>query len=193
MSPKKLVTAEVNANGTWQKVTIVGKESEYLYKVHYRGTSDSADEWVVASQIKNVDSSIAPLTKAGAATQSNKSVVNCSYVAPIGPISNADGFSERIAKRKIYEMLISEVPKRKIGVTYLFYQSGQPYSNTVSVLPNRELMMKNASAPGGAMVYPIRTKYRTCGQLEGKTTFKIIDGNFSCYRNSKGFWECKTE
>ena len=112
-SPKKLITAEVNANGTWQKVTIVGKESEYLYKVHYRGTSDSADEWVVASQIKNVDSSIVPLTKAGAATQSNKSVVNCSYVAPIGPVSNADGFSERIAKKKFMKCLFPKFQKGK--------------------------------------------------------------------------------
>lgn len=181
-------------NGTWQKVRIVEKESEYLYKVHYIGQSDSADEWLSLSQIKNIDSSVQPVNVDKEEVKMT-SPVNCRFSAPVGAINNSENFSEKVAKRKIYECLVflQKKPAVKTGVSYLYLQMQQPFTNAVSITAAKDLLLKTPSAPAGAMVYPIRTKYRICQQNDGNISTQIVDGNFNCYRNSKGFWECSAE
>lgn len=187
------ITAQVNVNGTWQKVKIVEKESEYLFKVHYIGQSDSADEWLSVSQIKNIDSSkeVFPAETASISLTAN---VNCSFNPPLGKINNSEKFSEKIAKRKIYEWLLLAAAKEKFktGISYLYYQASQPYINEVTV-SDKGLLLKNVLAPAGALVYPVKMKYRICKQMQGEISSTIIDGNFCCFRNKKGFWECPEE
>ena len=184
----------MNVDGTWQKVGIVEKESEYLYKVHYLGKSDSADEWLSASQIKRIE----PLQQLAQPIKEEpnlSSTVNCSYNAPVGQINNAEKFSEKVAKRRIYEWLLNKEAGQnsKTGISYLYYQAQQPYINEVSVSASKGLLLKNNVAPAGAMIYPVRMKYRICKQMDGKNTTAIVDCSFNCFRNSKGFWECPAE
>jgi len=191
-----LKTAEVNVDGSWEKAVIVDKESEYLYKVHYAESDNREDEWVAVSQIRNIDS----IRKFAAATQPavKNTKVNsnnnneCSFVAPAGVVTNADKFSDKLAKRKIYESYSNSKSKSssKIGVSFLVFQTEEPFVNAVSVSETHGLQVKYSLAPAGALIYPVRTKIRLCELTEGKISGKVIDSNFSCYRDSKGAWVC---
>ena len=183
------LNAEVNINGQWQRVQIVDKESEYLYKIHFQGLNDSADEWVSVRQIRNIDSTSKPISFPEQIKLTDTK--DCSFTPPVSAINNADKFSEKVGKRKIFELLtFNNKDNKKKGLTYLFFQQEQPYGNSISFTASHEMVLKNALAPAGAMIYPIRTKYKLCEKEGQNVSTKIIDGKFSCFRNNKGFWEC---
>ena len=180
---------EVNVRGQWQKVQIVEKESEYLYKIHLPGLSDSTDEWVSISQIRNIDSALKPISFPEQTKMSDSK--SCSFNPPITAINNAEKFSEKVGKRKIYELLtFNSQDGKKKGLTYLYFQQEQPIENTVSFTTSHEMVLKNASVPAGAMIYPIKAKYKLCEKSGENISTKIIDEKFCCFRNSKGFWKC---
>lgn len=191
-------TAEVKNNGSWQKVTIIDKESEYLYKVHYNGKSASEDEWVAVSQIRNIDSALRREVPANEveANNTNNNSSNCSFSAPAPPVSDADKFSAKLAKRKIYESYVEEMKNKnsaaKIGLTFLSFAAEKPFINTVSVSETESLVFKYPAAPAGAMVYPVSAKYIVCEQVAKQTTSTTVNSNYGCYRNKNGIWTCTT-
>ncbi len=183
------MTAEVNVKGQWQKVQIIEKESEYLYKIHFPGQNDSTDEWVSVRQIRNIETAAKPVTLPEQIKLTDTK--DCSFTPPVSAINNAEKFSDKVGKRKIFELLTSNnKDNKKKGVTYLYFQQEPPYGNSVSFTASHEMVLKNAFAPAGAMIYPIRTKYKLCEKAGQNISTKIIDGKFSCFRNNKGFWEC---
>ncbi len=198
-------TAEVSSKGEWQKVTIIDKETEFLYKVHYIGKTAEDNEWVPVTQLRNIDSTVIVTAPAKNVTAAAKNVkpasipkvvvnVNCSFEAPAPPVSNADKFSEKIAKRKIYESNVTAQKGNngvKTGVTFLSLKTEEAYVNTVTISATNTLEFKLALAPAGAMIYPVTAQYKLCEQVLGKTTSKTINANYACFRNKEGKWTCE--
>lgn len=185
-------TAEVNSKGEWEKVTIIDKETEFLYKVHYTGTSADHDEWVPVTQIRNIDTAV-DVINADKPVKMQKINVNCTFEAPAPPVLNGDKFSEKLAKRKIYESYTTgkkASKSTKTGVTFLSLKAEEPYVNTVRITATNTLEVKLSLAPAGAMIYPVKTQYKVCEQVSGKTTSKILQSNFACFRNKEGAWTC---
>ncbi len=187
-------TAEVNVDGIWQKATIVDKESEYLYKVHYAGKGEKDDEWVAVSQIRNMDSVKNEMTTTKTRAITPTKVVNCTFTAPSGPVSDADQFSLRLAKRKLYENYVKDVTATdvngKVGLTFLSFTSQRPFVNTVSVSNGQSLVFKYSAAPAGAMIYPFTTKFKLCEETAGTITSNFVEGTYACFRNKEGIWSC---
>jgi hypothetical protein len=188
-------SAEVNTKGEWEKVIIVDKETEFLYKVHYRGMSTDRDEWVSVTQIRNIDSTTNTMEKGKAALPATGAKVkgNCSFEAPAPPVSNADRFSEKLAKRKIYEQYVGSNKgnkSKKTGITFLSLIAENPYVNTVSISSAHKLEIKLSYAPAGAMIYPVSAVYTLCEQVAGKTSSTSINANYGCFRNKNGAWTC---
>jgi hypothetical protein len=184
-------SAEVNVNGEWRKATIVDKESEYLFKVHYLGKGSENDEWVASSQIRNIDTTSSVSTNP--VTTVKKVDINCSFTAPAPPVSNAAQFSDRLAKRKIYESYLynsKTTPRPRIGITFIELQTEESYVNSVSISSTNKLEVKLPIAPTGAMIYPVDAEYKLCEQAAGKTSSKIVKTNFACFRNRRGAWTC---
>lgn len=188
--------AEVKTKGEWEKATIIDKETEFLYKVHYRGRSADYDEWVSVTQIRNIDNSAGPASKSANKPTSEKPTrgpkvnLNCSFEPPAPPVSGSEKFSERLAKRKIYEQYVNSKNKVKTGITFLSMEAENPIVNTVSISSANVLEIKFAFAPAGAMIYPVRTEYKVCEQVLGKTSSKTINASFACFRNKEGAWTC---
>jgi hypothetical protein len=185
-------TAEVNSKGEWEKVTIIDKETEFLYKVHYPGKSADHDEWVAVTQIRNIDSTTKTIDT-GKPDKLSKVNAYCKFEAPAPPVLNADKFSEKLAKRKIYDSYVADKKGHKTlktGITFLSLRAEPPYVNTVSISANNILEVKFSFAPAGAMIYPVTTQLKVCEQDAGKTTSKIVDSNYACFRNKEGFWTC---
>jgi hypothetical protein len=190
-----ITTAEIEINGSWEKVTVVDKESEYLYKVHFEGKNASEDEWVAVSQIRSLDSvkKTAPIV----ATTNKIAKVNnadCSFSAPAPTVRNGDQFSDKLAKRKIYESFAyikAKVPT-KIGVSFINFKTEEPYVNTVSVSEKNGLEIRNKIAPAGALIYPVITTVRICEQAAGQTSTRVVNTKYSCFRNKEGAWVCST-
>lgn len=189
-----LVTTEVNVKGEWRKAIIIEKESEYLYKVHYEGKGPEFDEWVANTQLRKIDSTRRTFTSIKELKSRTASSESCSFKEPAPHVSHAAKFSETVAKRKIYENVISAAgwnrKGRVLGVTFLYFQSEEPYVNSVSVNASKDIEIKNDLAPAGAMVYPVRTKFTICEKGSGETSTKVVDRNYACFRNTLGQWVC---
>ena len=189
-------SAEVNTKGEWEKATIIDKETEFLYKVHYRGTTADRDEWVSVTQIRNIDTAATASATTRNKPGSEKPLkvpkvnVNCSFEAPAPPVSNGEKFSEKLAKRKIYEQYVNAKNTVKTGVTFLSMQAESPYVNTVSISATNNLEIKFSFAPAGAMIYPVKTEFKICEQVLGKTSSKTVNANYACFRNKEGAWTC---
>ena len=186
-------SAEVNTKGEWEKVTVIDKETEFLYKVHYLGKGAESDEWVAVTQLRNIDSAEKkPVTMV--TTKPRITNVNCSFDAPAPPVMANDRFSEKLAKRKIYDSYIAEKKENKLiktGVTFLSLKAEEPYVNTVSISQDKNLDVKLTIAPPGAMIYPVFAEYKVCEQLQGRTTSKTFSNNYVCFRNKLGSWSCE--
>jgi hypothetical protein len=188
-------SAEVNTKGDWEKATIIDKETEFLYKVHYLGRTSEHDEWVSVTQIRNIDSAAVAEIKRVTENPSKISKVNtgCSFEAPAPPVSNGDKFSEKLAKRKIYEGYVNANKGngvKKTGITFLSLTTETPYVNTVSVSAANVLEIKFAFAPAGAMIYPVKTQFKVCEQALGKNFSKTLNSYYGCFRNKTGAWAC---
>ncbi len=184
-------SAEVNTKGEWEKATIIDKETEFLYKVHYPGRTAENDEWVSVTQIRNIDSSVITPTADKPVTTVAKASTNCSFEAPAPAVLNGDKFSEKLAKRKIYEQYVANTNNsKKTGVTFLSVQTESPYVNTVSISSANTIEVKFAFAPAGAMIYPVKAQYKVCEQVLGRTSSKTVNSNYGCFRNKQGAWTC---
>lgn len=190
-------SAEVYTKGKWEKATIIDKETELLYKVHYRGRSADHDEWVPVTHIRKIDSSRTSSTSsvinklnAAKTDKVKKAYVNCSFEAPAPPVSNSEKFSEKVAKRKIYEEYVNSKNTVKTGITFLSMEAESPIVNSVSISSANVLEIKFPFAPAGALMYPVNTEYKVCEQVLGKTSSITINTSFACFRNQEGAWTC---
>ncbi len=188
-----LKTAEVNVKGTWTKAIIIDREGESLYKVRYEGKGEEADEWVTLSQIRNLDSIKNVPSVSSVISDQKGAAKDCSFNAPAPPVANAAQFSDNIGKRRIYENFYHSKKKEgkgRIGISFLYFQTGSPFANEVIFTDSQEMKTKNAFAPTGAMLYPVKTKIRICDQTGEAITVNVVDRKYSCYRNKDGVWTC---
>ncbi len=184
---RKNVNAEVNIGGKWQRATIVDAEGEYLYKIHLAGVKE--DQWFARSQVRNIDTSA--MDVAVVAKAATPKSANCSFTAPAPAVVESANFSDRVAKRKIYESYTSQAGRLgRVGVTFLAFQREAAFINMVSVSAKNELEYRYAAAPAGAMVYPVKVRYVLCEEREKITSSKVVNAQYSCFRNKEGVWAC---
>jgi hypothetical protein len=115
---------------------------------------------------------------------------NCDFDPPGAKIFNADKFSAALARRVIYDRYRmfangTLLAPLKVGVTFLSFQVGKPFTNIV-----RGAFRINDAAPAGATIYPVKSKHIVCEQYRDSTRRKQIESNFACFKNKDGEWVC---
>src|SRR5258706_3788396 len=78
----------------------------------------------------------------------------------------------------------------KVGVVFLSFQVGAPFSNTVSNVPGIGAQRKNDAAPVNAAIYPVRSKHIVCEQYRDRSLRRQIESNYACFKNRDGQWVC---
>ena len=190
-----------------------GADEEW-YVQYYRGKeAESTPRWENSEYLKIAEQRILDRNKQDAprdnmprkntvdkASQKNteKTVndnANCTFAPPAPSVSSTDKFSIALAKRKIYDTYAKNVngtgvAPLKVGVTFVSFSAGTPYTNTVTVDPGRGALRKYDGAPAGATLYPVSSKHITCEQYKDATVRTSVEGTFVCFKNKDGNWNC---
>ena len=110
---------------------------------------------------------------------------DCSFDTPAGIISRTAGPSAQLFQRVIYERMAA-VEKAKLGLGFMTFQIGSPYRNS---LTQNGLLV--ASAAQNALIYPVKTQYRTCTEGTLEFDFLVVTKEtFACFKDRFGDWVC---
>jgi hypothetical protein len=196
---------EANVEGGWKPASIVETEGNLLYKVHFDGQTSDDDEWMAASQVRKATPLVAPVigTREDKSTASktlkaaDKSAAqNCTFKAPVPPVSESEQFSINLAKRKIYDAYVnnmkkSATPASKYGMAFISINTLEPFINTFTMLSSGSTQYKYPDAPPGAYIYTIRSKHVICEQFAEGVKRTLVEANYGCFRNRDGSWSCR--
>ena len=129
-------------------------------------------------------------------TETNeKTTADCSFIAPPGDISKTAKPSEQLFKRKIYDRHnvfangTGSAPLR-VGVMFLSFQVGKPFTNTVRLDPARGALRINDAAPVNATIYPVKSEHIVCEEYRDGTQRKRVENKYACFKNRDGEWVC---
>jgi hypothetical protein len=119
----------------------------------------------------------------------------CSFEAPAPKYSNTDRFSANLAKRNIYDGYeryangTLSAPLR-VGVMFLSFEVGKPYTNTVRNIPGRGAQRINDAAPPNATIYRVKSKHIVCDEYSDGVQRKQVTSDYDCFKNRDGEWVC---
>jgi hypothetical protein len=196
---------EANVDGGWKPASVVETEGNLLYKVHFDGETSDDDEWMAASQVRKATPLVAPV----ASRKEDKSAPlktlkaadksaaqNCTFKAPVPPVSESEQFSLNLAKRKIYDAYVNNMkkaatPASKYGMTFISINTLEPFINTFTMLSSGSTQYKYPEAPPGAYIYTIRSKHVVCEQYAEGVKRTLVEANYGCFRNRDGSWSCR--
>jgi hypothetical protein len=145
-----------------------------------------------------------PPTRGGRDTSTNAPPVqtggdeSCPMIEPPGRVTKTSPASAAVFKRVIYEDMAAKVggasisgPK-KIGLTFLEFEMGRAYKNTLTAnrIGDRRL---HDGAPVGATIYPVKTKYVRCELYDREISRYVRQTNYACFKNSSGDWDCQVD
>jgi hypothetical protein len=137
----------------------------------------------------------APPVEAKETETNEKTMADCSFIAPPGDGSKTALPSEQLFKRKIYDRYNvfangSVTAPLKVGVTFLSFQAGTPFKNIVRVDPVRGALRINDAAPVNAMIYPVKSVHVVCEQFRDGIQRKRVENKYACFKNRDGEWVC---
>jgi hypothetical protein len=123
---------------------------------------------------------------------------SCPMTAPPGSVTRRSPATAATFKRVIYDDMAAKVNDRaisapkQIGLTFLEFQMGGAYKNTLSAnrIGDRRL---HDGAPVGAMIYPVKTKYIRCELYDREISRYVRQTNYACFKNSQGEWDCPVD
>jgi hypothetical protein len=120
---------------------------------------------------------------------------DCPLNEPPGKVTKTAPASEQLFKRVIYEWEAAKINStsitapKKIGLTFLEFEMGKPYKNTLTSSRFGD-KRRHDGAPEGAMIYPIKTKELQC-DLHGDAVKRWVTENVgNCFKNRFGDWTC---
>ncbi len=177
-------------------MSVVGRVNGATIQANYRLTnsSSSQDGTFTATLTSDTDARQAALLKPGKFRGQE-----CSYDAAVGTVSRTDQASAQLFKRVLYNWFNLDVKEGgttnplKVGVTFLEFQMGAPFTNRVFVDPGTGAQRLNDGAPVGATVYPVKTTYIHCGRYRGSTERRVTQQNFACFKDRFGDWVCPVD
>ena len=123
---------------------------------------------------------------------------SCPLDPPAGPISKADGPTEQVFKRAIYDEAVeAEATHRdvvKIGMSFELFQAGKSYVNQITQGGLRQdgslHLLMHDGAPQNATIYPVKVRYSKCIQRPTWKRLWVIEQNRDCFKNKLGDWAC---
>ena len=128
--------------------------------------------------------------------ETNEQVIGeCSFTSPASDGSKPVKPSELLFKQKIYERHnafangTGSAPL-KVGVRFLSFQVGKPFTNTVRVDPARGALRINDAAPVNATIYPVKSEHIVCDQYRDGIQRKRVENKYACFKNRDGEWVC---
>ena len=125
----------------------------------------------------------------------NEQVADCSFAPPPGDSSKTAKASEQLFKRKIYDayhIIVngSNSAPLNLGVTFLSFQVGKPFTNIVRVDPAVGAYRINDAAPVNAIIYPVKSEHIVCELYRDRTNRKRVANKYACFKNRDGEWVC---
>jgi hypothetical protein len=128
-------------------------------------------------------------------TANNEQAADCSFTPPRGDSSKTARASEQLFKRKIYDayhIIVNGTNSAplNLGVTFLSFQVGRPFTNIVRVDPAVGAYRINDAAPVNAIIYPVKSEHIVCEQYRDRTLRKRVANKYACFKNRDGEWAC---
>jgi hypothetical protein len=120
---------------------------------------------------------------------------DCASNVPAGDSSKTAKASAELFKRKIYYIYnvlangTGSAPL-SVGVTFLNFDVGQPFTNIVRVDPVTGAHRINDAAPVNATIYPVRSKHIVCEQYRDGLQRRQVENKYNCFKNRDGEWVC---
>jgi hypothetical protein len=119
----------------------------------------------------------------------------CPFVEPPGTVSRSSTASAALFKRVIYQRAAASVnpasvsAPKKVGLTFLAFELGEPYENTLTAdrVGDRRL---HTGAPVGAMIHPVTTRELQCDLHGAQVRRTLTEVSRSCFKNRDGDWVC---
>jgi hypothetical protein len=136
-----------------------------------------------------------PPAAADERANAEQNTADCSFTPPPGDTSKTARASEQLFKRKIYDAYhiivdgTNSAPL-KLGVTFLNFQVGRPFTNIVRVDPGVGAYRANDAAPVNAIIYPVKSEHIVCEQYRDRTNRKRVVNKYACFKNRDGEWVC---
>lgn len=174
---------EVVQRSFWYPAQIVAVDGQ-RYKIHYDGYGSEDDEWVDASRMRPIGG--------------HRVTEACAWQPPARSVTARDPFSEALAKRRIFDEYgrsangTLSAPLR-VGVTFLAFEMGSPYVNTVETARGWGAQRRHGGAPTGATVYTFRSKHMVCEQYRDGVMRRLVEGSYACFVDRDGSWTCPSE
>jgi hypothetical protein len=130
-----------------------------------------------------------------AKADNNEQTADCSFEPPPGDSSRNAKASEQLFKRKIYDayhIIVNGTNSAplNLGVTFISFQVGKPFTNIVRVDPAVGAYRINDAAPVNAIIYPVKSEHIVCEQYRDSTLRKRVANKYACFKNRDGEWVC---
>ena len=182
---------------------------------YYRGDAlESIPRWEQASFLRRAEermlnykrqngeepnnNNVAPQVAQQPETTTGADTADCSFAPPSGAASGTDKPSERLFKRKIYDLYHiivngSGSAPLQLGVTFINFSMETPFTNTVRVVPGVGAQRINDAAPPNTTIYPVASKHIVCEQYRDRTYRKQVENKYACFKNKDGDWVCGSD
>jgi hypothetical protein len=119
----------------------------------------------------------------------------CPFVEPPGRVTNGSAASAQLFKRVIYEKAAARInpdsitAPKKVGLTFLEFNMGSPYKNTLTSSRFGD-KRRHDGAPAGATIYPIKTREMRCDLHGSEVRRWVAEVDHDCFKNRDGEWTC---
>lgn len=133
-----------------------------------------------------------PVTGTAAATAGAD---GCPFNEPPGRVTRISPASAQLFRRVIFERAAAKInpdsisAPKKVGVTFLEFNMGAAYKNTLTSSRFGD-KRRHDGAPAGAIIYPIATKEMVCELHGAEVRRTVTEASRSCFKNRDGDWVC---
>jgi len=190
-----------------------GGDDEECEVQYYRGDAlESTPRWEQASFLRRAEERILNYKRQNGEQPANTTTdvaeqpetttaadtAGCSFAPPSNAASGTDKPSERLFKRKIYDLYHiivngSGSAPLQLGVTFINFTMKAPFTNSVRVVPGVGAQRINDAAPPNTTIYPIVSKHIVCEQYRDRTNRRQVENKYACFKNRDEEWVCGSD